>query len=86
MRTWRSIMSPSSEQIQPQRLLDAADAVLEAVIEVGKDFDGLYVHPPQLMGSKLQPECLCEYYVFEVEEATKFLVRLGMLPAEAPSA
>jgi hypothetical protein len=59
---------------------------VEAVIEVGKDFDGLYVHPPQLMGSKLQPECLCEYYVFEVEEATKFLVRLGMLPAEAPSA
>ncbi|MHC4769137.1 MAG: hypothetical protein ACYTEI_10555 [Planctomycetota bacterium] len=79
-------MSPSSEQIQPERLLDAADAVLEAVIEVGKDFDGLYVHPPQLMGSKIQPQCLCEYYVFEVEEATRFLVRLGVLPAEATSA
>ena len=79
-------MSLSSEQIQPERLLDAADAVLEAVIEVGKDFDGLYVHPPQLMGSKLQPECLCEFYVFEVEEATRFLMRLGVLPARATSA
>ena len=78
-------MSLSSEQLQPERLLDAADAVLEAVIEVKRDFDGLYVHPPQLMGSKLQPECLCEFYVFEVEEATKFLVRLGVIPAEATS-
>jgi hypothetical protein len=78
-------MSPSSEQIPSERLLQAADAVLEAVIEVEKDFDGLYVHPPQLMGSKFQPECLCEFYVFEVEEATRFLVRLGELPAEAPS-
>ncbi|MHC4217043.1 MAG: hypothetical protein ACYSU7_01170 [Planctomycetota bacterium] len=79
-------MGSSSENIQPERLMDAADAVLEAIVEVAEDFDGLYVHPPQLMGSKYQPACLCEYYVFEVEEATRFLTRLGLLPAEAPSA
>jgi hypothetical protein len=79
-------MSLSSDKIQPERLLDAADAVLHAVVEVAEEFNGHYVHPPRLMGSKLQPACLCEFYVFEVEEATNFLVRLGVLPAEAPSA
>jgi hypothetical protein len=76
------IMSRSSEQIQPNRLIDAADAVLEAVIEVAEEFDGLYVFPPRLMGRKLQPACLCDYTKFEVREASHFLVRLGVLPAE----
>jgi hypothetical protein len=75
----------SSEQIQPERLLEAADAVLEAIIEVAEEFDGLYMHPPQLLGTTLQPLCLRDFTAYEVQEATRFLVRLGVLPAEAPS-
>ena len=76
-------MSSPPDQIQPDRLIDAADAVLEAVLEVAQEFDGLYVHPPELMGHKLQPQCLCDFTPFEVEEATHFLVRLDVLPAKA---
>jgi hypothetical protein len=75
-------MSLSSEQIQPERLLEAADAVLEAIIEVADEFDGLYMHPPQLLGTTLQPLCLREFTAFEIQEATQFLVRLGVIPAE----
>ena len=76
-------MSLSSEQLQPERLLEAADAVLEAIIEVADEFDGLYLHPPRLLGTTLQPLCLREFTSFEVQEATQFLVRLGIIPAEA---
>jgi hypothetical protein len=79
-------MNPPSEQIQPERLLDAADAVLEAIIEVADEHDGLYLHPPELLGTTLQPLCLREFTPFEVQEATQFLVRLGVIPADAPSA
>jgi hypothetical protein len=79
-------MSLPSEQIPPERLLDAADAVLEAVIEVADVHDGLYLHPTQLLGTTFQPLSLREFTAFEVQEATRFLVRLGVLPAEAPSA
>jgi hypothetical protein len=59
-------MRRSPEQIEPERLLEATEAVLDAVIEVA--------------------ECLREFTAFEVQEATQFLVRLGVLPAETPSA
>jgi hypothetical protein len=74
-------MSSPAGQIDADRLIDAADAVLEAVIEVAQEFDGLYVHPPELMGLKIQPQCLCDFTAFEVEQATHFLVRLDVLPA-----
>ena len=73
-------MSLPPEQIQPRRLLDAADAVLQAVLEVAEELNGSYVHPPKIMGSAIQPECLCDFTMNEVEQATHFLVRLGVLP------
>jgi hypothetical protein len=76
-------MSSPSDEIHPDRLIDAADAVLEAVLELAEKFDGLYVYPPQLMGHELQPRCLCDFTAFEVEQATHFLVRLDVLPAKA---
>ncbi|MHC4217595.1 MAG: hypothetical protein ACYSU7_03980 [Planctomycetota bacterium] len=78
-------MSLSPEQIQPERLLEVADAVLDAIIEVADVFDGLYLHPPQLLGTTLAPLRLREFTAFEVEQGTHFLVRLGVLPAAAPS-
>ncbi len=73
-------MSLPSDQLQPSRLLDAADAVLQAVLEVAEHLNGSYVHPPRIMGSVIQPQCLCDFTLDEVEQATEFLVRLGVLP------
>ena len=78
-------MSLPPEQIQPERLVEAADAVIDAVIEVADVFDGLYLNPPQLLETSFQPLCLREFTALEVQEATRFLVRLGVLPAQAPS-
>ncbi|MHC5005839.1 MAG: hypothetical protein ACYTGF_00595 [Planctomycetota bacterium] len=79
-------MRRSPEQIEPERLLEATEAVLDAVIEVADVFDGIYLHPPQLLKTTFRPLCLREFTAFEVQEATQFLVRLGVLPAETPSA
>ena len=68
-------MSLSPEELDHERLLDAADAVLKAVAEVAQELNGCYVHPPRLMGSIIQPECLGDYTLDEVVEATTFLVR-----------
>ncbi len=73
-------MNRPSEEIAPQRLVEAADACLQAVAEVADDLNGSYVHPPRLMGTTIQPDCLREYTSFEVQQATEFLVRLGALP------
>ncbi len=73
-------MSLSPEELDHDRLLDAADAVLKAVAEVAQELNGCYVHPPRLMGSIIQPECLGDFSLGEVEDATVFLVRLGILP------
>ncbi len=73
-------MNSPSEEIAPRRLVEAADACLQAVSEVADDLSGSYVHPPRLMGTTIQPDCLREYTPFEVQQATEFLVRLGLLP------
>ena len=73
-------MTSPSEEITPGRLVEAADACLQAVSEVADDLNGSYVHPPRLMGTTIQPACLREYTSFEVQQATDFLVRLGLLP------
>ena len=36
-------------------------------------------YPPSLMGTSAQPDCLSDFTRFEVEEATSFLIRLGVL-------
>ncbi|MHC4140518.1 MAG: hypothetical protein ACYTA3_01490 [Planctomycetota bacterium] len=79
-------MGRSSERIEPERLFEATEAVLDAVIEVAEMFDGIYLHPPQLLKTTFRPLRLREFTAFEVQEATQFLVRLGVLPAETPSA
>ncbi len=73
-------MSLPPENIHPRRLIDAADAALQAVVEVADLLNGSYVPPTRLMGSAMQPECLGEFTFCEVQEATAFLVRLGVLP------
>lgn len=72
-------MERSDEQLDPQRLCDAAEAVLVAVVEVSEQLGGTWPYPPDLMGSEVQPACLAGFTKWEVEEASKFLIRLGAL-------
>jgi hypothetical protein len=67
------------EKITPDRLIEAADAVIEALKEVRDELGISSAYPPDLMGVPHQPRCLCDFTKFEVEEATEFLVRLGFL-------
>ena len=72
-------MKKQTERITPDRLVDAATAVLQAVAEVREELGEVDINPPDLMGSPHQPRCLCEFTRWEVEEATAFLLRLGYL-------
>jgi hypothetical protein len=72
-------MGKPNEQITPDRLCDAAEAVMLAVVEVADRTRGGWIYPPELMGSADQPQCLCDFTRFEVEQATQFLIRLGMV-------
>lgn len=53
--------------------------VSELVIAEVKDKEGVHPYPPELMSSVMPPVGWsgCTYH--EIEEATKFLIRLGLL-------
>jgi hypothetical protein len=72
-------MKKQHEQLTPDRLVDAATAVLAAVAEVRDELGDVAINPTELMGAPNQPRCLCEFTRFEVDEATAFLLRLGYL-------
>ncbi len=73
------MMPRSNEQMTPDRLCDAAEAVMLAVVEIADRTGGGWVYPPELIGSDEQPQCLCDFTRWEVEQATQFLIRLGMV-------
>lgn len=72
-------MARSSDQLGHERLFEAAEAVLEAIVEVSKQTRGVCAHPTELRGSAHQPACLRDFSRSEIEQATSFLVRLGLL-------
>lgn len=77
-------MARHDEQIDPMRLVEAAEAALLAVVEVAEHLGSsqpgaAWVWPPDLMGTSIQPECLAPFTKWEIEQASRFLVRLGML-------
>ncbi len=78
-------MDRSREMLSPERLFEASEAVLQAVAEVVQ-VRGACPYPPELLGDADQPECLTSLSRFEVEEATAFLVRLGILQARRANA
>lgn len=72
-------MAKQNEQLSPERLCDAASAALAAAVEVAEQTGGVWPYPADLMGAPNQPECLCAYTRYEIEQASEFLVRLGMI-------
>ncbi len=73
-------MREPHEEISAERLIEAADAVIVAVSEQVQAH-GVSPYPPDMLGSADQPEALLQFTRVEVEEATAFLVRLGVLQA-----
>lgn len=67
------------EHINADRLIEASEAVLRAVLEVSRERGGASPYPPDLMGTPDQPADLVEFTRYEIEQATDFLVRLGLL-------
>lgn len=59
------------------RITHAADAILEACYESAELPDAPF--PPELLGTPQCPDCLRSYSAGDLEEATVFLYRLGML-------
>lgn len=72
-------MARPNPQLDPDRLCEAAEAALHAVVEVADQFNGRWVWPVDLMGTPIQPACLTDFTRYEIEEATAFLVRMGVL-------
>jgi hypothetical protein len=70
-------MASPNEQLSPERLCDAAEAAMKAVVEAATG--GVWPYPVDLMGAPNQPECLCQFTRWEIEQASEFLVRLGMI-------
>jgi hypothetical protein len=65
--------------IEPDRLLQAAEASLMAAEDVAEYTGGPRPYPLDLMGAPLQPDCLSEFTREEIKQACEFLVRLGEL-------
>lgn len=76
-------MASEETHLSPQRLFDAAEAALTAIMQAPHAARER-PHPPALMGTLRQPRCLDEFARWEIEEATAFLIRLGIL--ESPRA
>lgn len=72
-----------SEMIDPERLIQATDAVIEALQELERN-NKATIYPPDLMGAPDQPAVLCNYTRYEVEEATHFLTRMGIIEIANP--
>lgn len=68
------------ENLTPERLCDAAEAALRASTEVAEYTGGPQPYPADLMGSPLQPDYLAKFTLFEIQEASEFLVRIGFIP------
>lgn len=74
-------MRSSRPQLDPQRLMQAAEAALHAARDVQEHTGGPLPYPADLMGSPLQPDMLAEFTKFEIEQASEFLVRMGEIEA-----
>ncbi|MFN0132001.1 MAG: hypothetical protein ACKVW3_05655 [Phycisphaerales bacterium] len=71
------------EQLSPERLVEAAEAALSAAAEMAELSGGSWPYPADLMGHPDQPQCLCAFTRWEIEQACAFLVRMGMLEPRA---
>ena len=67
------------EQLDPDRLVECAQAAYDAAKEVAEYTGGPMMYPADLMGHELQPDSLSRFTRWEIEQASEFLVRMGWI-------
>lgn len=75
-------MGSRNESMDHNRLFEAAEAVLDAIVELAQAHGGLCPYPTTIMGTAEQPECLSRFTLHEIAEATEFLMRAGFIEAQ----
>ena len=70
-------MDGRRNQMSPGRLCEAAEAALEAALEFAAHTRGPVPYPADIMGHEKQPAILSNFTMWEIEQASEFLVRLG---------
>lgn len=76
-------MNEAHEQIDHNRLFEASEAVLDAISELAAAHGGLCPYPTSVMGTSEQPDCLARFTRWEIDEATRFLMRAGFIEAQS---
>lgn len=72
-------------EIDPQRLCDAAEAALKAIVEVAQRNGGRWIYPSDIAAGAMRPSCLNGFTPDEIDQAGRFLVRMGIIePRRAP--
>lgn len=72
-------------EIDPQRLCDAAEAALKAVVEVAQRNGGRWIYPTDIAAGAMRPACLDGFTSGEIAQAGLFLVRMGIIePRRVP--
>lgn len=67
-----------SEQIDPLRLIEVTEGVISGLQELTRQ-NKPTLYPPELVGTTMLPAAMAGFTKFEVQEATDFLVRLGVI-------
>lgn len=75
-------MDEHAQSMDPERLMMAVDAIFFAFDELVRDQRPLK-HPLELIGAKDQPAALTEFTRAEIDEASHFLERIGVLGRRA---
>jgi len=65
------------DDIPPDRLMEAVDAIFAALAE--SEDDTFALRPSEMMGRESQPRAFCEFTTAEIAAAETFLVRCGLL-------
>ncbi|MBX3357017.1 MAG: hypothetical protein KF745_01180 [Phycisphaeraceae bacterium] len=72
-------MARPRKNLDPKRLCDAAEAALLAAVQTADQTGSGWKYPPDLIGTNAEPRCLAGFTRGEIEQASRFLIRLGML-------
>jgi hypothetical protein len=69
----------NNEELDAERLCDAAEAALHAVVEAAQVNGGRWVYPLDLMETPAHPPVLNAFTHSEIASASEFLVRMGVI-------
>lgn len=73
--------------LDAERLCEAAEAALKAVVEVAQNNGGRWVYPTDIMLSHTHESYFRGFTAAEIEQASQFLARMGIIePRRTPRA